>query len=314
MKIRDFLYLDGDLLRSLTAQSSGGVTDNVLETASDSVMQGVEAKGLVGRNGSFDGTTNLTSRSESRVYHDHLFSMFETRVHAAVMTVNGLQEPELSERMKDAFLLRATGSSYIEDYGRLAVILQNFEKVSLAIAHVQEESEEHKTLVVEAENLVKALPNGPQKVIASTHLKNLKDAKKRAGLGSNKHIDGLKVMVEIFKKDALEISTMVEGAPYQFVSILDPHWLRVAPDRLRRLYGTRTNLAFTVVGQLTNFPGASVAEEDLQESDPDGSMGDALRRMVNATASVESTFLESSQGREIVLRPLAIYRETVISD
>lgn len=135
--------------------------------------------------------------------------------------------------------------------------------------------------------------------------------------------------------------------------VLDKRWLRVSPNFLKALYGGYTEFTWTMVGQITHLPGGQLpsvesliprtgqetppgleveAEEHKEEKDSEEkeeggtsetdssapaeespSMRDPFRGIVGALRSFERMFLESKQRVEVVVCPLAIYREIPIT-
>ena len=98
--------------------------------------------------------------------------------------------------------------------------------------------------------------------------------------------------------------------------VLDRQWLRTRPEFLRSLYGVYPVAEWTMVGQVTHLPGlpepvnTSSANNGATAGDSgQPSMRDPFRGMFKSTSVFERMFLESDERVEVMVVPLAIYRE-----
>jgi hypothetical protein len=128
----------------------------------------------------------------------------------------------------------------------------------------------------------------------------------------------------------MQISIVTDPASRDviFSGVLDKRWLRMPPEFLRSLYGGTIEWKWTMVGQLTYLSGATaVTQEDidkftkpvLDEPAPEGdqapqpiSMRQPLRTVFERLRFFERVALESGKDIEIIISPIAIYRETSI--
>ena len=94
------------------------------------------------------------------------------------------------------------------------------------------------------------------------------------------------------------------------------------PQLIRHLYGGQSESPWTMVGTVTHTQGSYVDLQNETKSDEASTMPfarkdasgspmmlDAYRRMFRSLRTFERMFLESDKGSEIILSPLAIYRE-----
>jgi hypothetical protein len=142
----------------------------------------------------------------------------------------------------------------------------------------------------------------------------------------------------------------VEGVVFR--GVIDRKCLRLQPNFLKALYGGYTDFEWTMLGQITYMPGGqpletlqlltptpSVTEGTAEggsqlEQEAEGSanresqgeppltpqqkpaelpsMRDPFRTVFGGLSTLERMFLESKQRVEIIMYPLAIYRETLL--
>lgn len=136
--------------------------------------------------------------------------------------------------------------------------------------------------------------------------------------------------------------------------VLDKQFLRLTPEYLRNLYGGYVNANWVMVGQVTYLPGTKIPEmesvtlggeevtatvetqaassseiegdsKDIEQaiqhliqaqetSSETSSMRDPIRQIFKVAAGLEKMFFESKVRIEVLVRPLAIYQETIIPD
>ena len=127
----------------------------------------------------------------------------------------------------------------------------------------------------------------------------------------------------MFNPDGYEITIIPSESRGDLVfrGILDKRWLRVQPNLLKALYGTFAESNWIMVGQPTYLPRGKIPElgesligqgsEEVKMEAP--SMRDPFRNMFRAARFLENMFLESKQRIEVIVCPLAIYREREVA-
>jgi hypothetical protein len=152
---------------------------------------------------------------------------------------------------------------------------------------------------------------------------DFKHLAKEMGLHQDeKLLENLQLWTETFRPNGFEIDFKPEGLPDEFIfrAVLDKKWLRIQPDTLRMLYGTNVLSPWTMVGQITYLPGDGQLADRIfkmqnsdAEVDPDNpSMRDPFRNMFATTRVLERMFFESQTRIEVLVYPLAIYREALL--
>ena len=87
MTIRDFLYLDFDLVRSFSAQVFEGVTESIVDEVRVSHDQTSSPKPRKDQDNIVAEIAKASLRSENRVLHDHLFTLLETRLANTIVNL-----------------------------------------------------------------------------------------------------------------------------------------------------------------------------------------------------------------------------------
>lgn len=161
-------------------------------------------------------------------------------------------------------------------------------------------------------------------------------------------LSNLRLFIEIFNSQGFDITISPDTGDGSVVyrGIIDKKWLRIQPDFLRALYGGIVRPKWTMVGKVTYIPRQDEvneleseepgkhpfsdkvdSEQQLQDiqalenagmgttvGDKEPSMRDPFRNMFRATRAFEEMFLESKERVEILVAPLAVYHEVVVSD
>lgn len=124
------------------------------------------------------------------------------------------------------------------------------------------------------------------------------------------------LFTETFNSEGYEVTIIPDqGAEgIVFRGILDRRWLRIEPELIRALYGGFVESRWTMVGHVTYLPGVELPrqEEIINQDEENPSMRDPYRNLFRASRSFERMFIESKQRIEVIICPLAIYREIPI--
>lgn len=322
--IRDFIYLDVDRLYSLYSQAFQGVADRIVQSYIDRLTSTDTQKGGAFAGSIAEAQTEETSRrTESKVLHDHMYNQLEVRLGGAIASPNGLDASNYRTKLQDEFLIKVNGQVEIEDYERFEQFTLKFNQFCEAIAYATSISKPVQNVVDEATAEVNLIKDRNARVKAQERLKHLNNPKtlaKTMGLSQDeKMLEHLRLWSKMFRPDGFDITIKpdVVSDDVAFRGVVDKSWLRMHPNVLRMTYGGAVLSKWTMVGQITYLPGDAVLVEQIlkanspaQPEDPNNpSMRDPFRNMFTTSRTLERMFFESRSRLEIIVCPLAIYRE-----
>jgi len=324
--IRDFLYLDLDRLYSLSSQIFEGVASQMIEsfTSQAATTESGKSRPFSGRSLE-DQVVELSSRTEVRWLHDHMYSTLEEKLKSVMIENPNVTVADYEQTLADCFLLKVAGTAEIADFQRLRLFLEKFNVLGEAIAysHVVKAGSDDSSSNSEKE--IASLKDRNARARARELAKKHGDAKsiaKELGLYQKPELlDNLKAFLDFFGMDPYEIVISVLDQPdVAFRGVLDRKWLRIQPELLRSLYGTSIEGPVTIVGQITHLPRleslprvADTPRRPIREqSELNPSMRDAYQNMFKSGQSLEHMFLESDNRVEVIVCPLAVYRERTV--
>lgn len=326
--IRDFIYVDAERLYSVYSQVFEGVADQIVTSYMDGLRSQETAKGLPLSGSEIEHETcEGQNRTESRVLYDHLYNRLEEKLGEVILSDPDVTPANYREQLTGTFMVKVTGEAVIEDYERYRMFTEKFNTIGEAIAYASWSSDEVKAVIAKVETDARQMPEGPDKVLAKQKMKVFKDVKEYAkslGLTQDETaLANLRMFAEVFNPDGYEITITpaASDGSVVFRVIVDRRWLRIRPDLLRSLYGVSAGSQWTVVGQVTYLPRRNrampavtdqgVAVSDRVDDDVP-SLRDPVRAVMASTGIFEEMFLESQQRVEVLVCPLAVYRETIL--
>jgi hypothetical protein len=314
LTIRDFIYVDVDRLYSLYSQVFEGVGEKIIQSYINSSAKLDQQKGGIASGSATEAQVGeMSSRTESKILYDHMYNELESKLKKSILEVSEITANDYIETLSKAFIIKVGGTAEIEDYNRLKVFMEKFNSLGEAVAYSIIKAGESE--IIELENKAKTASASDKKQLTD-RIKGMRDPKllsKNMGLHQDeKLLDNLKKFVEIFNPEGFEI-TIKPHQCYEnivFRGIVDKKWLRVKPEFLRALYSGLVNMQWTMVGQITFLPlkGFKLEESEVRVNTPD-SLRDPFRAIFQGMRGFDSMFLESQQRTEILVCPLAIYRE-----
>ena len=325
--IRDFIYVDVERLYSLYSQIFEGVTDQIVQSYMDAASSGDTnvRRGPESNEVSIQAqVAEMSRRTENKFLYDHMYNLFEERVSGTLLDVQGITGSNYLTALNRAFLVKIKGWAEVEDYNRLNVFMEKFNTIGEAIAYAGLGAEEGLKEAIETlEKNVEEIRDRNTKAKAKSMVGKQTDkkalAKKRAetlGLHQDEQaLKNLNMFSEFFYPQGFDI-TLVPKSDSDAVAyrgVLDKRWLRIQPDLLRALYGGYVESEWTMVGQITYLPGVDLpkTETAITSSEPEESpsMRDPYRNMFRSARVIERMFLESKGRAEVVVCPIAIYKE-----
>ncbi len=321
--IRDFIYVDVDRLYSLYSQVFEGVAEKIVQSYMDSSAKLDQQKGSIASGSATEAqVAELSSTTESKILYDHMYNSLEFKLKKSILEVSEIPPDDYIKTLSKAFMIKVRGTAEIEDYSRANVFMEKVNSLGEAVAYSITQSEEVKNKINELEEQAK-VATAPERSQLRDQIKKISDPKllsKQMGLHQDEKLLGhLKQFVEIFHPEGFEITIKPDQRCENIVfrGIVDKKWLRIKPELLRALYSGLVNMQWTMVGQITFLPfkGFKLEEPEMNLNTPNTleknspSLRDPFRSIFQGMRSFDSMFLESQQRVEILICPLAIYRE-----
>ncbi len=325
MPLRDFVYLDGDRLHSLYSQAFEGVADKIIESYVDGLSRQNTQKGEP-----LSGTTletqvgEISQRTENKLLYDHMYNRFEARLAPTLVQADLVSPDNYGTLLSDTFAIKVTGPVEIEDFNRMTALFDKFNDLGEAIAYAFTITPEAASTRDTLSQSIDAIQDRNQRAKAKEAVRHQSDPKKLAremGLSQDpKLLSNLKLWSQLFAQDLFFVSIVppANKGSVVFRAILNTKWLRVQPNQLRALYGIYPQCQWTLVGQVTHVPGLATSVSDSPKQDqiaqppsnpPKFTMRDSYRNMFKSSSEFEKMFLESNERVEVIVFPLALYRE-----
>ncbi len=260
---------------------------------------------------------------ESSILYDHMYNKLEEKLNIKdISMLSDFDKDKSSERNS---IIKVTGYVEIEDYQNLDSLLEKFNKIGESIAHSMMSSSAE----------IMARKNELAKRLVESSSKNKKEIQEQINNLSNPKfiakdsklwqdpilLENLRFIVKTFGSDGYHVVLSPKNnIDIRYKGILNRAWLRDDPMLIRSLYGGESKNAWSMVGVITYFPEENSADKEIvknikagceENSNTDGDVMilDAYRNMFRATRVFEKMFMKSNDGTEVIVSPLAIYRE-----
>lgn len=331
--IRDYLYLDIDRVRSIYAQASGGLIESIRQLQENvRVNSEKDAK-----SGEELGENILLGRGRvaTQVLHDYLFSSVEEKLGRQIVEVTAKSVSQI----QPGTLFRISGRAEIDHVERMLNIMENYNdmyKYLLAIAHSSEIQERVWDLedLLHNDDKAQQVRNSRnaknQRKDIENELKNLEPEAissailrdQRAGI-SPIISETFKRIYGLFYRDIFEIKIV---APFDdstiFRGIINTEHLREDPTRIYAKYGSRPNVNWTMVGQVTTIKIPSKSNnveedmlldtgevEDVVDDDRDPDLRDSFENLYATISDLEEIIIGPGARSTWIATPLAIFHE-----
>src|SRR5947207_3404569 len=128
-------------------------------------------------------------------------------------------------------------------------------------------------------------------------------------------MDNLALFAEIFNENGYDVVITPSDGSIRYRGVLDRNWLRILPQLISSMYGGQSEAHWTMVGIVTHIQGTYTqqVQTPLVGNSENPMMLDAYRNMFRTARVLERMFLESDSNMEIIISPIAIYREFTIN-
>jgi hypothetical protein len=345
--VRDFIYLDVDWLYSLYSQVFEGVTREVTQAIStERTQESSQAGGFFSGGSEAAQVAKASLRTESKFLYDHMYNLLERHLGGNITGFETITTENYQDTLPATFMLKAQGKAEIHDYSRMDLLARKFNDLAGAVAYARAGANLGAVLPVHLISQA-SRATSPKRQQQLKHAIDEATAPRavaeKLGMTISDHtLNNIRLLIEMFHPDGFEISIVPQGdGKLTFRGLLNKNGLRIPPDHLRALYGGIVESPWTMVGQVTYLPAepspgevpnmnppATVTNPEAGDSSEGVSEGgesgqtesaelqgfrDALRSMFEYSVDLERTFFESRKRIEVFVRPIAIYRETVLS-
>lgn len=323
--IRDFIYLDIDRLYSLYSQTFEGLAEKIIQSYTDQLTNVSQQSGqFLSGNIAKSEVGEVSSRVENKILHDHMYNKLEKELTHLIYDASNLTLDNYYENLSGKFMIKVSGFSEINDYKRINEFMDKFNDLAEAIAYSISVSGGINEAIENLQNQIKDVKDRNERAKTKLQLDKMKDPKKLAKeLGLSQDPKGLKNLIlftEFFYKEGYEIIISPENkSKIVFRGVIDKKLLRKNPEFIRSLYGGEVLSKWTMVGEITYLPSlennqdVNVDSEEIVKKldDNNPSMRDPYSNIFKASRTFERMFFESQKRIEVLINPLAIFREEI---
>ncbi len=332
--IRDFIYLDIERLYSLYSQVFEGVADQIIQSYIDT-LQSTDTQRTDPFLQASDIETKVVEvsrRTENKFLYDHMYNKLERVIEDSILDATIVTKENYIDIIEESFFVKVSGNAEIEDFDSIKELFEQFNFLGEALFYISNFNPiEARTVEKQIDQFRAQVENTTDKNkkirvqrdlerALSEFQQNLRDQALAGGLGyDKKFLEYLAELTARYYPDRLDVTVTpdLENDPVSFRGVLDKRWLRLSPEFLRHLY-SGTASGWTLVGQITHLPdeSAEIDETDavLTESPEASNMRSAFNNIIKHFYSLEKHFTTNVNKVEIIISPLAIYREVLISN
>lgn len=316
--VRTFLYVDNDFVDSLCAQLLER-PDNSPEDASDNTAAGA---------GQQDRPPSGPAANPRR------YNQLEAALGKALSPPSPLHHDTVRSQLEPGHFVHVSGTALLEDYDMLGAICEQWLEIADALiaAHVFQEygfsgERELQRLRQEIKKLLSKTDDESRTKTLKSQLRSLPSdfddvfdqTAKNMGMHEQKEWieQHLGLFNDLFHGNSSSVSlTREEDEGVAFNAPLDDAHLRTEKGRLRLLYNGSRLGTWTLVGQVTALPNRyeDPGIEEIEAGGGSEHMRDNFRGMIGPIQEIYDSIYESEAVAEVVLRPVAIYRETTLTE
>lgn len=299
LKIRDFIYLDVERLKSIVSQFENGMIDSFESTKGSNAETQAEVEGSVFGFLKARGQQSFAwqkQQTETKTLHDHIFNFVEAKLQknsdifaipGDIIETNYLDE-ELRSKISHTSFIIVEGYALINDYTRITELLENYDDLSKFFTKIAE-----------------------QNIPSSLDPQQRKEATKkiRSDLFLDKSLNsGIRLLFDLFFKDRVIIKFVPfeQSRNFRLVGNIDQNYLRESIDSIVYKYGTNPSQKWKMFAQIAEIP--QKIPDKLNESFLGAEVDVALQKVFESFRGIEA-MIQTIVYPEIAVTPIAIYRE-----
>lgn len=278
---RDFIYIDKERLYSLYSQLFKGVAESMVEAFSSGKEDTKKERSLE------QNLIEASYKVRNVILFDHIYNSLEAKLAPQLLLVD---EDTTFSDLKPGSYIKVTGKATIEDFERLIFLLRNFNDIGMALAYMKL----HNDSKANAQSGKSGSKNSVEQYAKSNGL-----------LLDKKLSESMVQLIENFHGCALDV-TIEPHSPHLgafFKVTLDEKNMRISSNMVRKIYGNKPIMDWTIVGEITSFR--------PRENTVDSTYINKFTKMFNQVTEIDDSFEGVSGGQTPIVRiaPIAVYIE-----
>jgi len=331
-RIRDFIYLDVEKLYSLYSQVFEGVADQIIQSFVDSSTHKNVEGGSIFKGGDLETEiVEISRRTENKFLFDHMYTRLEEKLKPSIIDEKQITSLNFQDITSKALLVKVFGTARIMDFERLRNFTEDYDYLTEALTYISNFSSgelvNHRNEISRLEFLISKIKDKNQKTRSERELTEQENAywrkfnelKKKLNLYIDHDLlEYISTVTQKFYFDNFELMiSSSEDLKIGYRAILDKKWLRLQPNLFQSLFGSNTSSELVLIGQITYFPSKKVELIKSNKEDKVDiiqSMRDSYESFIEVFREFEKITSESAKRMDLVMWPIAIYRETELAN
>lgn len=298
-RIRDFIYIDIDRVKSIISQLEEGLIDQTQILSGNS--EGSALRGEGGFSGFFKAAANSEFKfhrqlSETKSLHDYIYNKVESLLlnEKQLLEIPNeksvIYSSDLRETIGNSSFILTKGRVTINDFRQLKMFLDNFDDFAKFIARCNVSTQKKNS--TKSEQKIAC-----DKLISEFQRSLDKDFR-----------NGLIQLIDMFYQNRIIIKVIPykEYPDFRFVGNIDKAYLRDDIESIIYKYGTAPVSDWTIFGQVASVTLANPSNEIFNMTG--NQIENAFQQMFDAYRKIEN-MAQSVTYPEIAITPIAIYRE-----
>lgn len=279
--LRDFIYIDKDRLYSLYSQLFKGVAESMVEAFSSGKEDTKKERSLE------QNLIEASYKVRNVILFDHIYNSLEDRLAPQLLVVD--KSTAFGDLTPGSYI-KVTGKATIEDFERLIFLLKNFNDIGMALAHMKL----HNDSKVNAQSGKSSSKNSIEQYAKSNGL-----------VLDKKFTESMVKIIENFHGYALDVTIEPHSSQLGafFKVTLDEKNMRISSNMVRKIYGNKPIMDWTIAGEITSFqPRGTVAGSSYHNT---------FSEMFSKVAEIDDSFEGAHDGQTQIVRvaPIAVYIE-----
>ena len=316
--IRSFLYLDDYRMYSISSQIFEGITEYLIDFHGTTEEESEQQRGPIGSGRVMADILKSESTTQERKYlHDYSYNLFEGHLSelGKVLTVSEQTLDENLDKIDSFDFIKVKGKAIFNDMNIIKSTIADFNKIGRALAYVGS-LEEINALQRHLEKLTESTRDRNEKTRLRQRIKQLNNidnlAKEKGLYQDPKFLEYLEFLLNYGFQDQFELQVPVGRST--FSANLNRDYLREREDILVRRYSRFSEKEFVLFGMIAQGSASSPVnergrkEEEFVGESETPQMKEVIMQIVASLSEVE-TSLSGKLENEIVIDPIAIYRE-----
>lgn len=315
VNIRDFIYLDTEILGSIISQTEKGLIKDLVEEKGDEKKIEGELKAAIfgiGGTGSA-GYSKKGLERETKILHDYIYDRVKDKLEEANKVVfvdekqNGIlknwKKGELTKSINETSFVLVNAQIILDDYANFQEIAEKFNDIENAIGYLSAGNvqppanltkKERKRWEREKENKIKENTNQDPKMLNSL----------------------LTIIKQFFKnKLVVKANPFPENPYYRFIGDLKEEYLRDPIESIVLKYGTAPISKWWVFGQVSSIFPKNITS--LESNNPFKGIDEEIKDNLKMEVPMDEVF-DALRGLDqffshkypyVTFTPIAIYRE-----